>query len=87
MKKELDILIQTIRIYSQGIRMEFSSEKCVMLIMKKRKSKTTEGIELQNKKAAKYLAKKNMTKNWKFWKWTISNQKRWKKKKNKERLP
>ena len=37
MKKELgDILIQTIRIYSQDIRMEFGIEKYAMLMMEKK---------------------------------------------------
>ena len=34
-KNELETLIQTIRIYSQNIGMEFGIEKCVMLLMKK----------------------------------------------------
>ena len=34
MKKELETLIQTIRIYSQDTGMEFDIEKCAMLIMK-----------------------------------------------------
>ena len=33
-EKELETLIQTIRIYSQDRRMEFSIEKYAMLIMK-----------------------------------------------------
>ena len=36
-KKELEIRMQTIRIYSQDIRMEIWIEKCAMLIMKKEK--------------------------------------------------
>ena len=32
-KKELEILIQAVRICSQDIEMEFSIEKCAMLIM------------------------------------------------------
>ena len=33
-KKELETLIQTVRIYSQDIGMEFGIEKCAMLVMK-----------------------------------------------------
>ena len=33
-EKELEILIQTVRIYSQDIGMEFVIEKCSMLVMK-----------------------------------------------------
>ena len=39
--------IQTIRICSQDIGMEFDLEKCVMLI-RSRKRQITEGIELPN---------------------------------------
>ena len=34
-EKELEILVQTIRIYSQDIGMEFGIEKCAMLVIKK----------------------------------------------------
>ena len=40
-KKELETLIQTIRIYSQDTGMEFGIEKCAMLIMKNRKRQRT----------------------------------------------
>ena len=33
-EKELETLIQTVRIYSQDIEMEFGIEKCAMLVMK-----------------------------------------------------
>ena len=36
MKKELETLLQTIRIYSQVIGMEFWIEKCAMVIIKKK---------------------------------------------------
>ena len=36
-EKELEILIQTIKIDSQDIGMEFGIEKCAKLIMKKKK--------------------------------------------------
>ena len=45
MEKELETLIQTIRIYSRYIGLEFSIEKCAMLIMKSGKGQITKGIE------------------------------------------
>ena len=36
-EKELETLIQTVRIYSQDIRKEFGIEKCAMLVMKRGK--------------------------------------------------
>ncbi len=47
-EKELENLIQAVRIYSQDIGMEFGIEKCAMLIMKSGKRHMTEGIELPN---------------------------------------
>ena len=38
-EKELETLIQTIRIYSQDIVLEFCIEKCALLIMKSGKGK------------------------------------------------
>ena len=38
-EKELEILIQTIRIYSQDTGMEFGIEKCAKLIMRRGKDK------------------------------------------------
>ena len=43
-EKELETLIQVVRIYSQDIGMEFGIEKCAMLIMKSGKGYMTEGI-------------------------------------------
>ena len=48
MKKELETLIHTFRIYSQDIGMEFGIEKCALLIMKSGKRHLTDGIELPN---------------------------------------
>ena len=44
-EKELETLIQAVRIYSQGIKMWFGIEKCPMLMMKSRKWQMTERIE------------------------------------------
>ena len=39
-EKELETLIQAVRIYRQDIGMEFGIEKCVMLVMKSGKQHT-----------------------------------------------
>ena len=41
-EKELEALIQTVRIYSQDIGIEFGIEKCAILIMKSRNRHKTE---------------------------------------------
>ena len=48
--RELETLIQTVRVYSQDIGMEFGSEKCAMLIMKSGKRHVTEEIDQTKKK-------------------------------------
>ena len=45
-EKELETLIQAVKIYSQDIGMEFGIEKCAMLKMKNGKQHMTEGIKL-----------------------------------------
>ena len=45
-EKELETLIQAVRIYSQDIGMEFGIEKCAMLAMKSGKRHLTDGMEL-----------------------------------------
>ena len=47
-EKELETLIQAVRIYSRGIGMEFDIEKCAMLVMKSGKRYMTGGMELPN---------------------------------------
>ena len=57
-KKELETLLQTIRIYSQDIGKEFGIEKSVMLIMKKRrkeKDRTSKSEKCQNTKGKRKL--------------------------------
>ena len=58
MKKELETLIQKLRIYSLDIGMEFGIEKCTMLIMKSGKTETTEGIELSTQKITRTFGEK-----------------------------
>ena len=57
-EKELETLIQAMRIYSQDIRMEFGIEKCTMSIMRSGKQHTTERIEPPNKEKVKTIGKK-----------------------------
>ena len=55
-EKELETLIHTIRIYSQGIGMEFGIEKCALLVMKSGKQHLTGGIEVPNQDKTRTLA-------------------------------
>ena len=48
MKKELETLKHTIRIYSQDIGMKIVIEKCALLIMKSGKRQLTDWKELPN---------------------------------------
>ena len=57
-EKELETLIQAVRIYSQDRGMEFAIEKCAMLIMKSRKQHKTEGIEIPNQNRIRTLREK-----------------------------
>ena len=59
-EKELETLIQTVRIYIQDIGMEFGIEKCAMLVMKSRKRHLTEGVELPNQVIRTLGEKKNL---------------------------
>ena len=45
-EKELDSVVQTIHIFSKDIGMEFSIEKCAMLVIEKGKTVKSVGIEL-----------------------------------------
>ena len=56
-EKELETRIQTVRIYSQDIGMEFSIEKCAKQVIKSDKRHMTERVELPNqgKETNKYL--------------------------------
>ena len=60
--KKQKIFIQTTWIYSQDVQMEFATEKCAMLIMKKEKKsqrKITERIELPNHESIRTVKKEN----------------------------
>ena len=57
-KKELETLIHAVRIYSQGIGMEFGIEKWAILVMKRGKRHLTDGMELPNQNKIRTLAEK-----------------------------
>ena len=54
-EKGLDSLIQTVRIFSEDIGMEFDIEKWAMLVMEKRKIVKSVGMELPDGKVIKSL--------------------------------
>ena len=54
-EKRLDSLVQTVRVFSEDIGMEFGIEKCAMLVMEKGKIVKSVGIELPNGKVIKSL--------------------------------
>ena len=57
-EKELETLIQAVRIYSQDIGMEFGIEKRPMLVMKRSKQHLMDGMELPNQDKIRTLGKK-----------------------------
>ena len=54
-EKGLDSLVQTVRVFSEDIGMEFGIEKCAMLVMEKGKIVKSVGIELPDGKVIKSL--------------------------------
>ena len=54
-EKGLDSLVQTVRVFSEDIGMEFGIEKCTMLVMEKGKIVKSVGIELPDGKVIKSL--------------------------------
>ena len=61
-EKELETLIQTERIYSQDMGLEFGIEKCTMLVMKSGKRHMTEGVKLPNQVVIRTLGEKETCK-------------------------
>ena len=57
-EKALDSLVQTVRIFTSDIRMEFGTEKCATMIQKRGKVVRSEGIKLPNEKVIKSLQDK-----------------------------
>ena len=54
-EKALDSLVQTVRIFTSDIRMEFGIEKCATMIQKRGKVVRSEGIKLPDEKVIKSL--------------------------------
>ena len=54
-EKGLDSLVQTVRVFSKDMGMEFGIEKCAMLVMEKGKIVKSVGIELPDGKVIKSL--------------------------------
>ena len=54
-EKGLDSLVQTVRVFSEDVGMEFGIGKCDMLVMEKGKIVKSAGIELPNGKVVKSL--------------------------------
>ena len=57
-KKELETLINAVRIYNQDLGMEFGMEKCAMLGMKSGKRHLTDAMELPNQDKIRTLGEK-----------------------------
>ena len=53
----MDLLVQTIRVFSEDVGMEFGIENCSMLVIEKRKVGKSVGIELPDGKVIKSLRK------------------------------
>ena len=75
-EKELENLIQVVRIYSDDIGMEFGIEKCAMLIRKSGNRQMTEGIELLNQEKSERSKKNKLTNTREYWKRAPSNMRR-----------
>ena len=56
-EKGLGSLVQTVRVFSEDIRMEFGTEKCTMLVIEKGKIVKSVVIELPDGKVIKSLQK------------------------------
>ena len=65
-EKELETLIDALRIYNQDIGMGFGIEKCAMFVMKSGKWHLTDGMELPNQYKIRTLGEKEAYKAWKL---------------------
>ena len=54
-EKQLDTLINSVRVFSSDISMEFAIEKCGVLVMKKGKYAKINGIKLPNEEEFKEI--------------------------------
>ena len=75
-EKELETQIQAVKVYSQGLGMEFGIEKCTMLIMRSRKQQM-EGLELPNQEKIRTPGEKET---YKYLGILEADKRRWKKK-------
>ena len=57
-EKGLDSLVQTVRVFSEDIGMEFGIDKCAMLVLKRGKFERSEGIQLPDNEQIKSLGEK-----------------------------
>ena len=73
-EKELETLIQAVRIYSQEIRMESG-----MYHANNEKRETINDGRNKTNKKSKRSEKRKLTNTLEYWKWTLSNKWRWKK--------
>ena len=54
-EKELDLLVQTVKVFSKDIGMDLGIEKCSTLVMKRKKKTTSDGIKLPDNIVIKSL--------------------------------
>ena len=57
-EKELETLRNSLRIYSQDIEVEFSREKCSILVIKSGKRRLADGMELPNQEKIRTIGEK-----------------------------
>ena len=74
--------VDTKIIYNQDIGIEFSREKCPILIMKSGRRETIDGIEPLNQESIKKFGEKKITSIWVYWNLKPSTKRWWKKKNN-----
>ena len=55
MRKDLDSIVQTVRVFSENIGMGFCIEQCAMIVMEKGKIVNSVGIEFPDGKVIKLL--------------------------------
>ena len=53
--KELDSLVQTVRVINEDIAMEFGIQKCAMVVMRRGRMVESKGIDLPNGETIKVL--------------------------------
>ena len=66
-EKELDSLIQTVRVFSKDIGMQFGIEKCSTLVLKRGKRIKSDGIKMPDDKVIKSLKDAKDTNIWVYY--------------------